>query len=615
MELNGFKIKDFNVHGFDLQGKITGKVTCVCPMCSHTRKPENKKVKCATVFLDTGFYECHHECGRGQLHTYEKKENVKNYVRPQISESLKPYTSDLVKYMLSVRSISESTLKRFKIIEKGEWFSFPYYLGKELINIKSRTISKKFQMVKDAERIFYNLDSIRTDNTAIIVEGEFDVLAFYEAGVYNVVSVPNGFNAKGTINISYLDDYYNYFENKDKIILAVDNDEAGEHGKKELIRRFGAEKCHTVDFKDCKDANDYLVKHGKLELSKVIDNSKVVPLDNVETIKDYVEDLKSFYIRGIAKGYTTGIKALDDNYSTELGQFTVITGPPGCGKSEVVDAMCIGYAFKYGFKTAFASPENKPNLFHGDKLLRKVVGFRPKTEIDFNSKRVQQGVEFIEDNFYHVQFDGYNLKETLNKFEELVKRNGVRVFVIDPFNKIKLKESGGKNVTEYTNDYLNEVDMFCKKTQSIVHLVCHPVKMDKVEGTKTFKMPNPYNIKGGGEFYDMSYHILGFVRDVEKGLVRGETLKVKFQHLGSADQTFWLGWNYTTGRYKSIDFDPEVNNQPVTGWDYNSWIDHEYDKEEPKQEVLTPMQELQKFPVADNNFESENSLDLREAKF
>jgi hypothetical protein len=33
---------------------------------------------------------------------------------------------------------------------------------------------------------------------------------------------------------------------------------------KELIRRFGAEKCKIIDFGDCKDANDYLIKYGKI---------------------------------------------------------------------------------------------------------------------------------------------------------------------------------------------------------------------------------------------------------------------------------------------------------------------------------------------------------------
>jgi DNA primase len=42
---------------------------------------------------------------------------------------------------------------------------------------------------KDAEKIFYNLDNIATEDTCVIVEGEFDVLSYLSAGVTNVVSV------------------------------------------------------------------------------------------------------------------------------------------------------------------------------------------------------------------------------------------------------------------------------------------------------------------------------------------------------------------------------------------------------------------------------------------
>ena len=41
VEINGFKIKDFNQYKLD-EGKTQG----ICPLCSHNRKPENKKAKC-----------------------------------------------------------------------------------------------------------------------------------------------------------------------------------------------------------------------------------------------------------------------------------------------------------------------------------------------------------------------------------------------------------------------------------------------------------------------------------------------------------------------------------------------------------------------------------------
>jgi twinkle protein len=95
---------------------------------------------------------------------------------------------------------------------------FDYYFKDELINVKYR-IKKNFKLYKDAEKIFYNLDNIATEDTCVIVEGEFDVLSYLSAGV--TYSVPNGFNLKGELNLDYIDNYYNYFESKETILLQL----------------------------------------------------------------------------------------------------------------------------------------------------------------------------------------------------------------------------------------------------------------------------------------------------------------------------------------------------------------------------------------------------------
>ncbi len=46
--------------------------------------------------------------------------------------------------------------------------------------------------VPGAEKILYGLDDIAGQSEVIIVEGEMDRLAMMEAGITNVVSVPDG---------------------------------------------------------------------------------------------------------------------------------------------------------------------------------------------------------------------------------------------------------------------------------------------------------------------------------------------------------------------------------------------------------------------------------------
>ena len=155
--------------------------------------------------------------------------------------------------------------------ENTIWFN--YLMGDQLINVKYRDGRKNFKLYKGAEKVFYNINSIVGYDTCIITEGEMDVLALHEAGIKNAISVPNGATLTNN-NLDYLDNCIDYFEDKEKVILAVDQDEAGQMLQQELIRRLGAEVCFLVTFEDCKDANEYLLKYGKEKLAERITKAR-----------------------------------------------------------------------------------------------------------------------------------------------------------------------------------------------------------------------------------------------------------------------------------------------------------------------------------------------------
>ena len=104
---------------------------------------------------------------------------------------------------------------------------------------------------------FYNADCLKKAEEIIIVEGEIDALTFIQAGYENTISVPNGAG-----NIDFLDTCIDLFADIKKIYIATDQDTRGINLKSELIRRLGPERCYVVSFKDCKDANEYLLKYG-----------------------------------------------------------------------------------------------------------------------------------------------------------------------------------------------------------------------------------------------------------------------------------------------------------------------------------------------------------------
>ena len=549
-EINGFLIDKFNQYNL-----IVGKKEGICPLCSTTRKPANQKAKCAMYDWERGLGTCMNCDEVFQLHTFKRKGNpTKNYIKPKWENKI--LLSNAIVKWFEKRGISQKTLIKTRISEGKEWMpqtnkeentiQFNYFINNELINIKYRDGRKNFKLVKGAEKVFYNIDSTVGHDSVVIVEGEIDVLSFIEAGIKSVVSVPNGATLN-RLNLDYLDNCIEYFEDKSKIIIAVDGDEAGQNLQQELIRRFGAEVCYTVSFNNHKDANEYLLGYGSSMLKRLIDQAEPVPLENVVTLNDINEELKEFIEEGFKPGYQVGLNNFDSIFSTYTGQFITVTGVPSSGKSDFVDRMVVGYQLKYGWKTAFASPENKPTFLHAHKLMRKVGDWMP-SKVDINSKKWNEVTEMINDNFYFIENERYDLDSVLDKGAELVKRKGIKCLVIDPYNKIKMHGATSMSIPDATMEYLTRIEAFAKKYDVLVIVVAHPTKMYKKDDG-TLDEPNMYNIKGGGEWYDASYHGLLVHRDYNKGTVKVKVLKVKFQNLGENQAEAHFKWDKISGNY------------------------------------------------------------------
>ena len=551
-EINGFLIDQFN------QYKLEEKSQGICPLCSPDRKPKNEKAKCASYDWDRGIGTCHNCSKTFQLHTYQRKgKSEKVYVKPErdavVDSGLDyPYSDGVVKWFES-RGISKNTLYELRISQGSEFMPqtgktenaihFNYFVGDQLINIKYRDGKKNFKLYKGAEKVFYNINSIVGFEYCVIVEGEMDVLALHEAGITNAISVPNGATL-GTNNLEYLDNCIDYFDDKERIIIAVDSDPAGQALQTELVRRLGSEVCYIASFEDCKDANEYLLKYGPEALSQRISRSKPVPLENVTTFRDIEDEVTDFVRNGFKPGFQVGLDNFDNIFSTYTGQFITVTGIPSSGKSDFVDQMVIGYNEKYGWKTAYASPENSPTYLHAHKLMRKTWQKMP-TEADINSDKWNQIADHVNDNYFFIDMERYTLDSVLRKGAELVKRKGIKCLVIDPFNKVRDNDASG-DVNVYTLEYLSKIEIFAKKYDVLVIVVAHPTKMYK-DAKGNIEEPTMYNIKGGGEWYDASYHGLLVHRNYEDKTVKVKVLKCKFQNLGENGAECHFKWESQSG--------------------------------------------------------------------
>ena len=403
-------------------------------------------------------------------------------------------------------------------------------------------------MVKDAELIFYGIDNVKTMDTVYITEGEMDALSLHESGIYSVCSVPNGANI-GNQRLEYLDNCYEYFQDKECIILCTDNDQAGLQLRNELARRFGQYRCKYVDFGDYKDANDILINKGATELREIIKNAKSFPVEGVVNLDDIWDNVLNYNENGI-KNYSIRIGDSADYFNISMGEWSVITGIPNAGKSDWIDQVCVNLANTENFRIGMFTPESYPYEAHIKRLANKL------NEKDCNNDDLNNSKDFINEHFKFIKIDLENLtlKAILDKFRELVFSHGINICVIDPWNM--LDHSAQKDFT-YVGKLLSEITQFCQQTKTHLFLVAHPRKMDSEGGI--YRVPNPYDISQSSDFFNKAYNCVTVYRNLGQKTIYGSdsvqiyVQKVKRKENGKQGD-FMVAPDFANGGvYKPVD--------------------------------------------------------------
>lgn len=555
-------------YGIELNSNKThGEVDCICPKCSHDRKKTN--LKCLRVNLDKKTFYCHH-CGfTGGL----PKENFippapKVYIKP-VWKNKTNLSPKLVKWFED-RKISQTTLIKKKVTEdvvfipqagkEMNCIQFNYFRNDELINIKSRDGAKRFALAKDAELIFYNLDSLKGAKEAFIVEGEPDTLTLVECGIERegvaVLGVPNGANLNRN-NLQYIDNCIDLFENVEKIYIGTDNDIAGRKLREDLAERFGKERCWYLDWKEKKDPNEVLVAYGIQGVIECCSDKKEFPLEGVFTISHFSDDIDDMYVNGMDRGSALGMGRIDELIRFAKGYITVITGVPNHGKSDALDQIILRLMVNHDWRVGFYSPENRPTKLHFSKLARKLIGKNwfggnKMTEAEKNLVKT-----YLEGKVWFIKPEKeFTIESILNHAKLLKMRKGIDCFVIDAWNRLEHKFGKG-NETTYVNETLLKIDGFCELNNMHCFLVVHPAKQQKDKKTGQIEVPNLYSLSGSAHFYNIVANGITVYRDFVRDITTWYVQKVKFAHWG---QIGYCDFKYDkeSGRYNQYVIDPNV---------------------------------------------------------
>ena len=417
---------------------------------------------------------------------------------------------------LEARGIDVELAARFGLHSDGTSLVIPFTRGGETVRNKYRTFGpeKKFWQDKSAIRCAWNEDVLRDesllDRPLLITEGELDALAAIQAGFPRTISVPDGAPPPGDRSkadleaggkFAWLDDIRALLT-KDRcpeIILAVDGDENGAALRQDLSVLLGRARCKFLTYPKrgegrLKDLNEVLQHYGAKGVVETVTRATFLQVDGIYRMSE-LPALPPNVI------YEIRHERLSENMKIRLGDFSVITGTPGFGKTTFTNDVVCGVAQDYDVTVGWASFEQEPQRDHKRALRSWFLG---KFEKDADHHELRAADAWIDRQHVFMvprEDEDASFEWLMEKMEAAAMRFGVKWFIIDPWNEIEHARQHDETETEYIGRAIRSLKRFAKAFRVHVTVVAHPTKSVK-DSDGNYKMPTLYDISGSSNWYN-----------------------------------------------------------------------------------------------------------------
>ena len=336
-----------------------------------------------------------------------------------------------------------------------QWY--PVTDDNSLVGYKIREIPKNFRSKgrtgADCD-LFGQFKFNRGGKYVLCQEGEVDALSAYQMlSDYNksrgsdfeiaVVSPTTGAMSKKQIQNNYA-----FFDTFDNIILGMDNDEAGNKARDELVKYLPKGKVKIMQMR-YKDANEYLMKGKEKEFIKdFYDSKKMVPVGVLPSDQLYDRLMQQAHVEKLPWPPLMG--KLNDFFKggMPLGHIINIAAATSVGKTSVVNELLYYWIFNSSHKCGIVSMELDAGQYAeallSRHLQRKLVLIEDEEEKIEYLKRpdiMKKANELLTDEegnprFYLLDNRDGTVEEIQSTIEELVISCGCKVIVIDVLQDI-----------------------------------------------------------------------------------------------------------------------------------------------------------------------------------
>lgn len=470
-----------------------------CPYC-HGGKRKDKNT--FAINLNTGQYKClRASCdASGNFITLARDfdfslgtefDNYYNNRRQyrKLPPRPKIKTKDKAIQYMESRGVSESITRKYELTvqtNNDNILVFPFKdENGELQFVKYRNINpnrkgSKEWCEKDCKPILFGMNHCNTENkTLVITEGQIDSLTLSECGIENAVSVPTG-----ALGFTWIPHCWDWFTSFETLIVFGDFEKGSMTLLPELKKRFKGQirAVREEDYKDCKDANQLLMKHGKQAVIDAVHNAELIPVTQVKQLAD-VEAVDIYNLPKISTGIKTLDKLIGGLY---YGQVVLLSGRRGEGKSTFMSQIIAesldqdnpvfvysgelnDYFFKRWLDLQLAGPRNL--ITTKDKF-----GFEYKTITRSTTDKISdwyRNKAYIYDN--NIIDD--ELEDLLKVVEKSIMQYGIKLVCIDNL-MTALEVDAREDLYRAQSKFVGNLTKLAKRYDVVIILVAHPRKQN-----------------------------------------------------------------------------------------------------------------------------------------
>lgn len=224
----------------------------------------------------------------------------------------------------------------------------------------------------------------------------------------------------------------------------------------------------------------------------------------------------------------TGWWELDQIFKFYDGQFVIVTGIAGHGKSTFLLNIFCNIARLHRIKSFLYVPENEGHL---QAKMRRIWD-NDETFGRFSSDYcyVQSAVQDFDNRPRTLQW-------VLDRAIVAIERDGVRVVLIDPWNELDRARPRDMTMTDYIGQCLMMLKDFCRTFHVAVVVVAHPTKAVNEHGGR---IPGLADIEGSMNWFNKADNGLIVHRDAEKNTCQVISAKVREHGAGKRGSAFFF---------------------------------------------------------------------------